>query len=636
MPWAFMKLPSIGLTQLKQVLDEAYGDQVCTKLHYLNLDFARFFGPVTYNFLANDTLTKYSGYGEWFFRHVAFPEAPDNRDSFFEYFQLGNAPVDPHAWSPFSKELRFYVQVLEPKRLKLEAFMDQLILDNQLHTVDLIGFTSLFGQNIPNLALARRIKHFNPKVTIVMGGANCESPMGEELLRQFEVLDYTFSGKALISFPTFVGTMLEGDHKASLAIDGVFHRDNLKQIAYSALDRVGKHKEMIGTLGKELDPNHIVGLDYDSFLDRTDEVFAGTPFKPYLLFETSRGCWWGEKAHCTFCGLNGNTMKFTSLESQKARSFLGEFFERYTPRASEFGATDNIMPKGMIEDVFSHLDLPEDVTLFYEIKADLKPDQLITMASSRITTVQPGIESIDASILKLMRKGATGTSNVAFLRNAAEAGIFCFWNLLIGFPGETEAPYHKYIQDFPSLYHLTPPKDVYMIRFDRYSPYFTQQEAYGLNLIPMAYHRFIYPEMNETSLYNLAYFFEDDQTDAPYHHNVRNWFHTMREAVKKWNIRYSGNDEKPSPQLYLLPEGKTIFDSRSGKVVHLPLTDSHRHLLELLRHPMSKGKLQSAARSYGLTDITSELTYLMEHRLVFHEEGRTLVSLLTDGPLQSN
>lgn len=631
-----MKLPSIGLTQLKQVLDETFGDQVSTELHYLNLDFARFFGPVTYNFLANDTLTKYSGYGEWLFRHIAFPEAPDNRKALFDRFQLGDGPADPAAWTPFSKELRFYAPVLEPKRLRMEAFLDQLILDNGLHTADLIGFTSLFGQNLPNLALARRIKHFNPSATIVMGGANCESPMGEELIRQFEVLDYAFSGKALISFPAFVGALLNKDAEACLRIDGVFHRDNLDRIAYSALERVGKQKEMIGTLGKELDPNQIIGLDYDAFLDRTDEVFAGTPFKPYLLFETSRGCWWGEKAHCTFCGLNGNTMKFTSVESERARSFLGEFFERYIPRATEFGATDNIMPKDMIEEVFSYLDLPEEVTLFYEIKADLKPAQLATMAASRITTVQPGIESIDASILKLMRKGATGTSNVAFLREAGDVGIFCFWNLLIGFPGESEAPYHKYVKDFPALYHLTPPKDVYMIRFDRYSPYFTQQEVFGLELTPMAYHQFLYPEMDAESLHNLAYFFEDKRTDAPYHHNVRNWFHAMRKAVKMWNDRYSVRDDKPAPQLYCNSAGDSVYDSRSGEVIHLPLQPAHHHLLELLRQPVSKVKLQSAYRNLGLSDFDTHLQYLMDHQLVFHEEGRTLVSLLTSVPLQSN
>ena len=39
---------------------------------------------------------------------------------------------------------------------------------------------------------------------------------------------------------------------------------------------------------------------------------------PTLLFETSRGCWWGAKSHCTFCGLNGETMAFRSKSPRRA------------------------------------------------------------------------------------------------------------------------------------------------------------------------------------------------------------------------------------------------------------------------------------------------------------------------------
>lgn len=35
-------------------------------------------------------------------------------------------------------------------------------------------------------------------------------------------------------------------------------------------------------------------------------------FASLLVLEGARGCWWGEKHHCTFCGLNGSLMKFRS------------------------------------------------------------------------------------------------------------------------------------------------------------------------------------------------------------------------------------------------------------------------------------------------------------------------------------
>ena len=33
--------------------------------------------------------------------------------------------------------------------------------------------------------------------------------------------------------------------------------------------------------------------------------------------ETARGCWWGERQHCTFCGLNGATMAFRSKTPER-------------------------------------------------------------------------------------------------------------------------------------------------------------------------------------------------------------------------------------------------------------------------------------------------------------------------------
>jgi len=44
---------------------------------------------------------------------------------------------------------------------------------------------------------------------------------------------------------------------------------------------------------------------YGSFLDALETNFPDGAVEPLLLFETSRGCWWGERSHCTFCGLNG-------------------------------------------------------------------------------------------------------------------------------------------------------------------------------------------------------------------------------------------------------------------------------------------------------------------------------------------
>jgi radical SAM superfamily enzyme YgiQ (UPF0313 family) len=54
-------------------------------------------------------------------------------------------------------------------------------------------------------------------------------------------------------------------------------------------------------IGEELSIDVPVELDYEPFMSRLQEYFGND--KPTLTLETSRGCWWGERAHCTFCGL---------------------------------------------------------------------------------------------------------------------------------------------------------------------------------------------------------------------------------------------------------------------------------------------------------------------------------------------
>ena len=83
------------------------------------------------------------------------------------------------------------------------------------------------------------------------------------------------------------------------------------------------------------------------------------------------------------------------------------------------------------------------ITAYYELKANitLRADDRLSRAG--IKKIQPGIESLDTEVLKLMRKGCTMLQNVQTLKLAAENGLFVEWNLLHGFPGETAESYRR-------------------------------------------------------------------------------------------------------------------------------------------------------------------------------------------------
>src|SRR6185312_12938146 len=107
-----------------------------------------------------------------------------------------------------------------------------------------------------------------------------------------------------------------------------------------------------------------------------------------------------------------------------------------------------------------------------------------TLALGRVLRIQPGIEALLTSTLKLMRKGTTAFNGINLLKSCKRYGVTPLWNLLVGFPGETADIYQAYTKIIPSLFHLPPPSGVYPVRFDRYSPYHTHSEQYGLSLVP--------------------------------------------------------------------------------------------------------------------------------------------------------
>jgi len=385
-------------------------------------------------------------------------------------------------------------------RAGLPELFDRLCDEYALADSDIIGFTSMFAQTNASLAMARRVKGRNPDAVAVLGGANCEAPMGAVLARNVPEIDAIFSGPALHAFPDFVRLYLDGGLEAVNDIVGVVTPANVNDSRPAA------------GVGKDRDIDDFFEPDYSGYLAAFDrargELSADPDAKPELMFETSRGCWWGQRSHCTFCGLNGLGMGYRAMSPEVAlRQFTWLF--GLSDQARGFSCTDNILPKNFPREVFSRLPArPAGPAVFYEVKLPLSAKDMAAMARVGVTRVQPGIESLSTETLKLMGKGTTAFLNIQFLKNCVRNGITPEWNLLMGFPGEREEVYRKYIEDIPLLTHLPPPQGAYLVRFDRYSPYFTDPGKYGLELVPMDFYEKAFPFSPE-DLHELAYFFRD-------------------------------------------------------------------------------------------------------------------------------
>jgi len=265
--------------------------------------------------------------------------------------------------------------------------------------------------------------------------------------------------------------------------------------------------------------------------------------------------------------------------------------------------------------------------IFYEVKADLSEQDMAVLAKARVTRIQPGIESLATSTLKLMKKGTSAIQNVNFLKMAADYGVQPFWNLLVGFPGEGADVYKRYTEFLPSLVHLEPPSGVYPVRFDRYSPYHTQAKSYGLDLHPMEFYSFVYP-FDESSLVDFAYYFSDRNLLAEYFTTIAQWLGKLQPLIKQWHARWK--DFKLPPRLRFSHGPEGIYDSRSGTVVYHSVGELGTALLHFLSKPARMDGVFRAFSAESETDVSDSIALLRKKGLIF-EEGDRMISLVFDG-----
>ncbi|HEX2571143.1 MAG TPA: RiPP maturation radical SAM C-methyltransferase, partial [Polyangia bacterium] len=363
--------------------------------------------------------------------------------------------------------------------------------------------------------------------------------------------------------------------------------------------------------------------DYDDYFADLER----SPFRDVLLtsavlpIETSRGCWWGEKQHCTFCGLNGSTMAFRGKSPERAFADFVELATRH--RHLRFAAVDNIISLDHIKHVLPRLvELGADLSIFYETKANLTKEQLLLMREAGIAAIQPGIESFSDPILRLMRKGVAGWQNVRLLKWCAQLGIRPLWNLIYGFPGEPPEEYARMAAQVPALIHLTPPNLV-RLQVQRYSPYHQSPEDFGITLRgASASYRFIYP-LDDRTLAELAYDFDYAYGDG---RDPEAYVAPLRETIDRW--QRDAKDRQSTLVYHRGPGFLRIVDRRQGFGYESYLLEGSEALIYLACDGGSTAEAvqrQVVGAGHGdlsLDDVRNFLGQLTEAGLLFEGAGR--------------
>ena len=319
--------------------------------------------------------------------------------------------------------------------------------------------------------------------------------------------------------------------------------------------------------------------------------------------ETSRGCWWGAKQHCTFCGLNAEGMAYRAKSGPRALEEMEAQVKKDGIR--QIQVVDNILDMQYFKSVLPYLVERPMADLYYETKANLSKAQVKMLADSGIRWIQPGIESLSDSTLKLMAKGVTELQNIQLLRWSMEFGVSVDWNFLYGFPGERDEELERVASDAETLHHLEPPVSAIVLNLDRFSPYFKAPEQYGLNPVyPAKPYRYVYP-FPEDSLKRLAYFYDSDffmgKGDSAA-------FKTLKGVVARWGKAYSRS------HLLSIPRQKSliILDTRpcARRFLHR-LTGLRRKVYECCDKATAlNGIVESVDRNFSAEEVESVLQVL--------------------------
>lgn len=537
MPFGPLQVPSIGLGLLKSALTR---DGVSTKTFYFTFQFAERIGQQLYSRISYGTDTT-DLVGEWIFSNSLFGHQTEaDVQRYIEDILRDKARSENHVWpkDPFSDDL---VANILSARQQVESFLDDCVETVLACQPKLVGFTSVFLQQVASLSLAKRLKARCPELTIVFGGANCEGAMGNEVIRQFDFVDAVVSGEADLAFPELAQRVLNGQSFADLP--NVFSR----QAAGSTLP-AQKNAAAVENMDALPYP------DYDDYFDQFRATSFRAALQPNLLLETARGCWWGAKHHCTFCGLNGQTMAFRSKSADRALDEFVQVTAKYP--GYPIYVVDNILNLGYFKDLLPQLaERNLGLDLFFEVKANLKKEHLRQLRAAGGRIIQPGIESLSDEVLQIMRKGVKALQNIQLLKWCKEVGIIAEWNILWGFPGESPEEYFRLAKLVPLLAHLQPPNFAISLRLDRFSPNFNEHKELGFkDLTPFPAYKFVYPLAPE-AVANLAYYFTYDYSQP---RDVASYVRPLSEEVLRWQQNHETSN------LFQIEQGDRLllWDSR--------------------------------------------------------------------------
>jgi ribosomal peptide maturation radical SAM protein 1 len=474
----------------------------------------------------------------------------------------------------------------------------------------MVGFTCLFDQTIASANVAKLLKQARPDLPILLGGYAVQYENGLEVLRAFPWIDAIARGEGEPVIAPIARATAAGEDLS--ALPGVLTRE----------------RPFLTPLVPRADLRLSQPPDYDDWfadlaaLEDEEQVALRTEALP---IESSRGCWWGQRSHCTFCGIDEDTLKYRAKPPEQILAEIRHLRARYgTDHPLRFA--DYILPHHYHDTLLPALARLDPLPhLEAEMKANQTRERLQAFARAGFIALQPGIESFSTPVLKRMAKGVRAIQNVQLLKWGHLDRVVINYNLLFGFPGDQAAEYRWLVEHMPRLYHLIPPVSRAEVALTRFAPLFEDPERFGLpgRAPAHSYYRLLFSDafLQETgfTLDNYAYYFDRNYTFSL---ELAELYAQLVIQVAHWKARHLSHHvtlayvRRGEDYVFL----DTRFDAREAFELKGPAARLYA-LCDDQAIAVEEAIVRAGAEGLSRAEVEQAIDTLDRYRVIWHSDG---------------
>lgn len=602
-PVTFPPVPSIALSIFQSALDDA---GISSRVIYCTFPAIHLMGT--------ETIYKISSYmdfqknAEYLFAHLTDISDSVPVRQFIDAFTSAN----------LSEEKKQELVQLILKGMKTAEEIVEASARRIIHMqARIVAASSVYAQQSASLAILKRVKELDPSIITILGGYNVSGDMGMSVLRNFPSVDYVSFG--------------EGDETIARVCSILLNQED-QPMPYGI---VGRKDIPLQTVPYRMtkDMDKVAVPDYRDFFEEIrmeasgfydyNVVYYAQTYENTVFLEGSRGCWWGAKHPCSFCGLNGLTNVYREKSPLKIYSEIREMTARYP--GVKIQLSDNILSRNMIRELLPLLaEDPEPYSLLAEIKSNLGPDEIKALSEAGVNTTQPGIESLNDHLLRLMGKGCSAVQNIALMKYCRSFRIYPVWNMMTQVPGEDREDYEQMLDLIPLIEHLNPPTRANPIIFMRFSRYCDHPEDYGLELQPDPLYSCCFKDHPDIADNIGIYYVLTGGTFTDTILENAELYRQIGEAVSSWRTRFYS--EKP-PYLIMTEGFFGIFISDSRPCApekSLVLLGLSAKIYRLAWEPVSFQTISEKLPGHTEEEIQTVLDDLVRRKLMLFLSGKYL------------